>query len=248
MKAQVGFSQRIRLEWLEYTAQLVIEGRSRKEIKARLEELLKKHLSVGRDFPTIGNREKAIVILLKIWSSPPESLVEFRNDGLKLLQAVIPELRLAVHWGMTMAVYPFVAAVAEIVGKLLLLQGSVARAQVLRRLCEQLGERETVTRAARRVIRCFVDWGVLQDTPRKGVYQGGPVREIEDERLAAWLVEATLIARGVTLYPLNQLVAPPALFPFRLRNITPWAIEENGRLTVQRQGGDKDMVVAERRH
>jgi len=44
-------------------------------------------------------------------------------------------------------------------------------AQAQRRIKEQLGEREAVSRAARRVLRCFVDWGVLQDTSEKGVYQ-----------------------------------------------------------------------------
>jgi len=47
-------------------------------------------------------------------------------------------------------------------------------AQAQRRIKEQLGEREAVSRAARRVLRCFVDWGVLQDTSEKGVYQSAP--------------------------------------------------------------------------
>lgn len=46
----------------------------------------------------------------------------------------------------------------------------VAAAHVQRRVHEQYGERETVSRAARRVLRSFLDWGVLQETESKGIY------------------------------------------------------------------------------
>jgi len=49
-------------------------------------------------------------------------------------------------------------------------------------------------REPRRVLRCFVDWGVLQDTSEKGVYQSAPIQLIEDKKLAAWLIEAALVA------------------------------------------------------
>lgn len=63
---QVGFSQRIQLSWLEYTAQLVLAGKSRDEINDALQEHLQDKLSVGHQVER-GNREKAITILLKVW-------------------------------------------------------------------------------------------------------------------------------------------------------------------------------------
>ncbi|MDN5346844.1 MAG: hypothetical protein PWP65_408 [Clostridia bacterium] len=111
------------------------------------------------------------------------------------------------------------------------------------RLREQLGERETVARAARRVMRCFIDWGVLQETSRKGVYLAAPGRKIESDRLAAWLIEAALIAGGSGARPLTQLVSSPVLFPFSLEGVTPYAIEGNGRLYVCRQGLNEDVVM-----
>ena len=77
-----------------------------------------------------------------------------------------------VHWCMCMAVYPFFGTVAEATGRLLHLQGTAAAAQVQRRVREQLGERETVSRAARRILRALVDWGVLVETVNKGIYRG----------------------------------------------------------------------------
>jgi hypothetical protein len=121
---------------------------------------------------------------------------------------------LAVHWGMTMAVYPFVGVIAEAVGRLLRLQGSCAAVQVQRRIREQLGERETVARAARRVLRCCIYWGVLQETAEKGVYYAVPVRSVTDKKLAAWLIEGRLLASGSHAAPLKAIVQSPALFPF----------------------------------
>ncbi|MEW6574006.1 MAG: hypothetical protein AB1374_10295 [Bacillota bacterium] len=241
-RIQVGFSQRIRLEWIERTAALVLAGYERKEIQGALQELLKDRLSVGGTAER-GNREKAITILLKIWVSPPARLRSLRDDGLDLLRRMLSEQHLAVHWGMTIAVYPFVALVAEAVGRLLRLQDSVSLSQIQRRLREQLGERETVARAARRVVRCFIDWGVLQETSRKGVYRAAPVREIKDEKLAAWVIEATLVAGGADAYPLLQLVSSPVLFPFSLGTVAPYVVEVNGRLCLYRQGLDEDMVM-----
>ena len=117
---------------------------------------------------------------------------------------------------MTIAVYPFVGVVAETVGRLLRLQGSCAAAQVQRRVREQLGELETVARAARRVLRCFIDWGVLQEAEEKGVYHAVPVRSVIDKKLAAWLVEATLVASGSHVAPLKAITQTPILFPLSI--------------------------------
>ena len=78
------FSQRIRLEWLEYTTNLVLAGNSRYEIISVLNERLKEQLSVGND-PERGNRDKAITILMKVWMSVPRELQELRDEGLKIL-------------------------------------------------------------------------------------------------------------------------------------------------------------------
>src|SRR5947209_6488434 len=112
-----------------------------------------------------------------------------RDDGLDHLRRLPLDDHLAVHWGMSMAAYPFFGTVAEATGRLLRLQGSAGAAQVQRRTREQLGERETVARAARRILRCFLDWGVLEVSTEKGVYQAAAVRTVEDTRLAAWLLE-----------------------------------------------------------
>jgi hypothetical protein len=239
---QIGFSQRMQLDWLEHTAALALAGQTREQIEAALQEFLYEKLSVGGTAQR-GNREKAITILLRIWVSVSRHLQPFRDDGLQLLQRLPLREHVAVHWGMTMAVYPFFGAVAETVGRLVRLQGTCAAAHVQRRMREQLGERETVARAARRILRCFVDWGVMQETRQKGVYAAAPVRPIDDKQLVTWLTEAALIARGADTSALKSLVQTPTLFPFTLAPLYPTDLDSHGRLELFRHSLDEDMVT-----
>lgn len=240
-RVQVGFSQRIQLDWLERTAELLLAGSTRHELQTALDDFLANKLSVGNNAKST-NRSKAITILLKIWVSVPQDLEPLRNEALEHLIRLPIDEHLPVHWGMTMAVYPFFSIVAETVGRLLRLQGSCTAAQAQRRIREQLGERETVSRATRRALRCFIDWGVLQDTPEKGVYQAAPTRLIRDKKLVAWLIEAALIASSKELASLNAITQTPAFFPFATTQFNPRDLESNERLELFHQGLDEKMV------
>jgi hypothetical protein len=144
---------------------------------------------------------------------------------------------------MIIAVYPFVGVVAEAVGRLMRLQGSCAAVQVQRRLREQLGERETVARAARRILRCFIDWGVLQEAKEKGVYQSAPAQPVTDRKLAAWLIEGILRASESPAVPLKAIAQSPALFPFAVGPLSIGHLEGHDRLEWLRQGLDEEMVM-----
>ena len=241
-EARIGFSQRIKLEWLERTASLYLLGSSRDQIEQILQDLLSEQLSVGGTAER-GTREKVITILLRTWITVPVELRQLRDEGVEYLQRLPPPYHLVLHWGMCMATYPFFGAVADSTGRLLRLQGTVGAAQVQRRLREQLGERETVARAARRVLRSFIDWSVLTETARKGAYRAAPQHSIEDPRLTAWLLEAALRSRGADVASLHLLAQWPALFPFSIDAVPRKDIEHSGRLELFRQGVAEEMVL-----
>ncbi len=245
---QIGFSQRVRLEWLEQTANLILAGNDKAAVNDALQELLKDKVSVGGNSKG-SNRNKIISILRTVWVNPPEELVSLRDDGLNFLSsqsaALSPHhLSVAIHWGMVMAVYPFWSGVATQTGRLLRLQGSAAAAHVQRRVREQYGERETVSRAARRVLRSYLDWGVLQETGAKGIYSAGTTLAVEDSRLIAWLAEASLHARANGSAPLKDLIDSPSLFPFRINPVHAESlVAASSRLDLLRHGLDNDLVM-----
>lgn len=240
---QIGFSQRVRLEWLEQTANLALAGNDRAAVNDALQDLLKDKVSVGGQADR-GNREKIITILLKTWLTGPSKIESLRIQGLELLKRVPRQDHLAIHWGMVMAVYPFWSGVALQVGRLLRLQGSAAAAHVQRRVREQYGERETVSRAARRVLRSYLDWGVLQEAGLKGVYSAGQSLAVDDTRLIAWLVEAFLQSRGGGSFPLKDLLDSPNFFPFRLKPLQAESlVASSSRLDTFRHGLNDDLIM-----
>ena len=241
-RGQIGFSQRIRLDWLEYTANLVLAGNPREEVIAALSERLKEKLSVGNQ-PERGNRNKAITILTKIWITVPSELQSLRDEGLDHLRRRGPNDRMLVHWCMCMAVYPFFGTVADAVGRLLRLQGTAGAAQVQRRLRERFGERDTVARAARRILRAYIDWGGLVETDEKGLYRGAAKRVIGDALLAVWAIKAVLFAADDNPRSASALLRGPHLFPFDVVVPSARALETCENLEISRHGLDQEVLI-----
>ncbi len=243
---QIGFSQRVCLEWFERTANLVLAGNDKAAVNDSLQDLLKDKVSVGGQAER-GNREKIITILMKVWFTAPTELESFRTGGLELLKRIPRRDHMPVHWGMVMVIYPFWSGVATQVGRLLRLQGSAVAAHVQRRVREQYGERETVSRATRRVLRSYVDWGVLSETGAEGVYGAGTSFAIDDPRLIAWLVEACLHARSNGSAPLKDVLESPSLFPFRLKLAgAERLLAASANLNIIRHGLDDDLVMLQK--
>ena len=238
----IGFSQRIRLDWLDYTANAVLAGSPEGEIVTALRERLRERFSLGGDRVS-GNRDKAVSILTRVWVAVPDERRPLRDEGLDLLRQAGADDRMLVHWCMCMAAYPFFGAVAEATGRLLRLQGTAAAAQVQRRLRERLGERETVARAARRVLRAFIDWGVLAETGGKGLYRGAAKRIAEDGPTAVWVLKAMLSAgRGTPQSP-SALLRAPRLFPFEIALPSPAELEACSAFEILRHGLDHEILL-----
>ncbi|RLW70818.1 MAG: hypothetical protein B6D68_00370 [spirochete symbiont of Stewartia floridana] len=244
---QIGIDRLIRLKWLECTSNLILAGNDENAVKDELVQLL------APAFPSSspakrGSLSKTLTILLKTWLRVPRYIHPLRDTGLELLQSAKRSDHLAIHWGMIMAAYPFWGAVAGQTGRLLRLQESVAASQIQRRAREQYGERKTVSRAAQRVIRSFIDWGVLSETKEKGIYSQGHPYSIDDPRLISWLVEVSLHARSSGSAAVKELLGSTNLFPFRLMHVSAeQLVSMSPRLDLLRHGLDDDLVMIEKK-
>lgn len=245
---QIGLDRLVRLKWLVKTANLILSGND----SATVKKILQKELSGAfrsKNTNVRGSLDKTITILMKIWVKVPLELLSLNREGLDLLSYLPHENHIAVHWGMTMSVYPFWAAVAIQTGRLITLQGKAAANQVQRRVREQYGERETVSRRVRYILRSFVDWGVLNETGDKGVYDQGRQYSVEDPRLIAWMVEASLRARVNGSAAIKDLLDSPSIFPFRLAHISAeYVASLSPRLSILRHGLDDDLVMLREEH
>lgn len=240
--SQIGIDRLVRLEWMEKTATLALAGVAAGDISEALQHDLESSFrSQGRT--ARGSLDKTITVLRKVWVNPPGELSALRSDGLMLLGQAPRSMRLAVHWGMVMAVYPFWSSVAVQVGRLLRLQDSVTARQVQRRVRERYGQRETVSRRTRYVLRSFVDWGVMADSSDQGVYGWAHVHSLDDPQAVAWLMEAQLHAGPEGRSTFAALMDPLSLFPFRFLRVG-WrrVLSLSDRLELLPDGSGDEMI------
>ena len=210
----IGFDRKIRLSWLDATADWAAQGLSAVAIRTRLDRLLDGEVAGKGPHSARG---KNMTVLMHVWVLVPETLVQLRNEALNLLDARSCRERLPLHWGMCLATYPFFRDVTETTGRLLALQGRAALSQIVRRTTESWGSRSTVARATQRVVRSFVAWDVLGETHERGVFVPATKAEVTDSAVAAWLLEAGLVNSDQREQPLSGLTNAAFFFPFNLR-------------------------------
>ena len=212
----IGIKQAIRIEWMDKVVNLLLAGLDNNSIRDELHEYMSDKNADG----SIGERSEntrtfVVINLMNIWITPPKEILPLRDDALNLIKDK-PDLLHAMHWAMFCAVYPFWYNTAVQTGRLLNLQEQVTKKQIISRLKERYGDRNTIDRYAQYVIHSFVYWDVLKETDDKGCYTQGNTKEIMDDDAIALLCEATLLATKEGKSTVGDFVNSPALLPFRL--------------------------------
>lgn len=239
----IGIKQILRLAWFEKTTNLLFAGMDAKQIRKELHDFL----ALPQNCDAEGERSEqtrtfAVNNLMKIWVSPEPELVGFRNAALAMLR-MQPAMSLAIHWAMISAAYPFWFNVARQTGRLLNLQEQVTQQQIANRLKEQYGDRQTISRYARYVIRSFVEWGVLRDAESKGCYDKAVAVTISDRGVAVLMLEAALHTMTEGKGALGLLLNNPAYFPFSLPMVSGDLVtHQTDRIEVIRYGLDDEML------
>lgn len=239
---QVGIDRVVRLAWLEKAAEHALAGDSPTIARQKLREALSLSFP-GAQNTTRGSLDKTLTVLMKTWLTPPAELTALRDAGLELLAKCPANTHIAIHWGMLMAVYPFWGSVATQAGRLLRLQDAFTIAQLQRRIREQYGERELVSRRVRYVVQSFLDWGIVCENGKPGAYKPGTQVIIKDSKLIGWLIEAVLHIRPGGVAPLAEILQSPVMFPFKLPTISAGSLEQAAdQLQVTNQGVNEAMV------
>lgn len=242
----IGIKQIIRVEWMQKTVNLILAGLPPEAIRQELHGYLSERMGSGSQHTrSAQTRAFAVSNLMNMWVVPIPELDSFRDTALSLIQQN-PSYNLPVQWAMISAVYPFWFNVAQQTGRLLALQDQLTHSQIVNRLKEQYGDKQTVSRNVRYVIRSLVAWGVLVDSESKGCYEKSIPINITDPDLAILLLESALHAIPAGKKALPVLLNNPALFPFKLPVISGDFIQNRStRIYVIRYGLDEDMLELE---
>lgn len=230
----IGIKQIIRYEWMQKTTYLMLAGLDAEGIRYELDTLLEERGATAKN--------QIISILMNTWPTKDPKLIPFRNNALALLRDK-PSEAFPVQWAMISACYPFWFNVARHIGRLLSLQNQATHAQIVSRLKENYGDRETVSRYARYTIRSFHDWGVLNDTSTKGSYEKATPLSITNPTTACILLESALLASSEERGNLSVLLSHPSFFPFALPTLSGSLISQSSeRIDVVRYGLDDELL------
>ena len=241
----IGIKQVVRLEWYELAMNLLLDGRSTTDIRSSLDEFVSERKQSG-GYGERGEQTytKAITQIMKCWVTPEKHLIAFRDDLLEYARRNSVEGRKALHWAATCAAYPFWFRVAFQIGRLLRLQESITQSQIRLRCFEAMGERSTVERSARRVVRTFVEWDVLKDSETKGCYEKTAQMAIADPDMTILMLESALLATPEAKSALGLLLNHPAFFPFQFPVLSGDFISQHSeRLDVDRYGLDDELLT-----
>jgi hypothetical protein len=236
----IGFDKKIRYSWMDAVAYWASAGLSPEQIRSKLESLLKDQLA---DTGERSSLSKVRSILMRIWVSQNDEVQELRELAQTLYPHATENEKLLLHWGLSGATYPFFFQVAEHTGRLLSITQELRSRQVVRRIKEKYGERSTLYYAVPRVVRSFVEWGVLEPSEKYQVLTPAQPRKIEkNPPLVSWFIEALIRATGKQMIPFSSITRSPAVFPFSIEAQFS-DVEVNPRLTLYRQNVDEDMVM-----
>lgn len=241
--AKLGIKQTIQRHWMDKTVQMLLAGMSEKELRTELRSFLETQLQRGGTGAR-GEKSCGMAIgILSSWFSPDANLLPFRNDALSMARQLPSEKWLPLHWAVISASYPFWFTVARQVGRLFNLQAQITQSQVVLRLKERYGDRETVTRNARYAVRSFVAWRTMKDTETRGCYEKSAPVEIVDPLLAMLMIESALLATPGGKGSLGMLLDTPAFFAFQLPVMTGGFISQrHARIEVVRYGLDEELL------
>lgn len=172
----IGFDRKIQLEWLDLVADWASQGIPHPKIREELDLVLADQI--------LGNakgdaRSKTVTVLTRIWLNVPKHIVEFRNEGLGIFRWVSFKERKLLHLSMAMANYRFVFDVLT---------------QIDRRIIEEWGNTQRVSRSVRHVIQSLRLWMVLRQTDYKGYYRTESPVAIKSKKLKKWLLHAFLLS------------------------------------------------------
>jgi len=239
-KIDIAFRRKVRAVWLEKGMALAAQEVPWITAKPALAN------DIAAENPGAETIRKVLEHIRRIWFEPPDDCRGLHSDALRLYRAnSSPDVRFILNWGMAIAAYPFVGSVAEAMGRLLRIQKEARRIDVQRRLREQHGDRDFVDRITRYNISSFLDWGVIEEGKKGGVYHSSNQRRSKNPAHLAWLAEAVLISRGEAQMAFSHICHNPILFPISVEAINASILRTNPRLRVTRQGLNEDFVSLE---
>ena len=234
---RIGFDRFLALDWVSAAMRVRAGIGTREDLVQQLNEASL----------TVAARKKTVTLLNRLWLEPRPELGAFCDRGVAAWKAGTGVPPGAMAWGMTVAVYPFFAKVAELVGRLTAIQGDCRATEVHRRMEELFGQREGTRRMTNMALQTQAAWGAIERIDRgQRIVRRDPVR-LSDDRVMAWLIEGALRYAGRAV-PASSVGSLGVLYPFVLERPLAMVMAQAEGLELRYHGPGEQLVDVRERH
>jgi len=208
-KLSIGFDRYIERDWLEQIANWVENGKSRDEIHQLVDDYLSPYINGATSLRKTKN------VLFGVWVNRSDENRLFKEQAISILNSCTSDERLTIHWGLSIASYPFFASLARLIGRLLRLQDDINGKELVRRSVEQHGDTESVRRATARLLQSLGEWGVLIPVS-KSIFHSAKKIKLDDPDIINWLLASLFFSNGRDRVSVEELMSDPIWFPFEI--------------------------------
>ena len=214
MAKMVGLSRNLKLQWLNKTVELVLEGGKDAEIKEQLNE----YLSFEIESPT--NIRKTREILMNIWVYENDYTDKIRAMALELIRRY-PEYSMPIH--------------CKLIGKMAEYQDEITLVQLKQKLFDEWGERTTLYHSIDKLIATLKALEVLS-CEKPGKYHVVTYK-ISNLEVVSFMVYVMMLVDDRGYYTFVELNSSTYLFPFDY-NLSKEALFEDSRFAINNFGGE----------
>jgi hypothetical protein len=226
MAKKVGLSRAIKLEWLNKTAEYLLEEKSKTQVKDELNEYL------SYEIKSATNLRKTREILLATWANNSAEILSIKQQALDSFKT--EDGRLAAHWSLLLVTYPVFSDICSLIGKITNIQDTFATAWLKDKLFEEWGERATLQYSVEKILQTLKLLGVIEPIS-SGVYKIVK-KTIRSKKAIEVLLSAILYLNEKAYYETSELNSISKLFPFEFDVPYEW-LHNSETFTLNRFGG-----------
>lgn len=233
MAKMVGLSRNLKLQWLNKTVELVIEGLKAAEIKEQLNE----YLSFEIESPT--NIRKTRDILMNIWVYENDYTDKIKATALDLIRRY-PEYSMPIHWCMMLAAYPVFDDMCKLIGKIAEFQEEITLAQLKQKLFDAWGERSTLYHSIDKLMATLKALEVLS-CKKPGKYHVS-THKINNLEVVSFMVYDMMLVDNRGYYTFDEINSSAYLFPFDYI-LEKETLFEDSRFAMNNFGGELSISL-----
>lgn len=234
-KPLVGFDRYVEKEWMDQAAKLVLAENSLNDINEKLDEYLQPFIA-GET-----SRRKTKNILTATWAKSQPVEATYKKQAALLFEKANKQERLLLHYGVSIAAYPFFMGLNKILGRLFKLQDEVTHAEFYRRVIETVGDRDSIKRAAARYLQSLIEWGVLEQSSKASVKPSSKI-QVTSSDVITWLYASILFSTDKDRLSIDDITSDPCWFPFEIPH-GHFNVSESEIIEVVHQGVGNTLIA-----